>query len=103
MVDGGGAMSAAAAADALSRMTAAMQHAEVGGGGGGGEGGNSTGSSSDAAEALSRMTIMEIKDWLTQHGQGQAVWEMQARKPAAKRLDWVELAEATAAAAGGAK
>ena len=93
-------MSAAAAADALSRMTAAMQHAEVGGGG---EGGNSSAGSSDAAaEALSRMTIMEIKDWLTQHGQGQAVWEMQARKPAAKRADWVGLAEEIGAAVGGA-
>ena len=26
------------------------------------------------------MTIMEIKDWLTQHGQGRVVWEMQACK-----------------------
>ena len=46
-------------------------------------GGVSSDSPSDAAAALSRINIMELKDWLTQHAAGKVVWEMQARKPAA--------------------
>lgn len=43
------------------------------------------------AEALSSMTIMEIKDFLTQRGHGDRVWSYAAKKPAPKKSDWVAL------------
>ncbi|GAX73402.1 hypothetical protein CEUSTIGMA_g854.t1, partial [Chlamydomonas eustigma] len=44
-----------------------------------------------AEEALSRMTVMEIKEWLTQQGHAEQVWTFQSRRPVPKRADWVEL------------
>lgn len=41
---------------------------------------------------VDKMTIQEIKQWLVEHGQEDAVFELNSRaKPRAKREDWVQL------------
>ena len=38
-----------------------------------------------------QMTVQEIKEWLTDHEHEADVWELNGRKPRAKKSDWVDL------------
>mmetsp|Transcript_35733 Transcript_35733/g.79501 ORF Transcript_35733/g.79501 Transcript_35733/m.79501 type:complete len:796 (+) Transcript_35733:196-2583(+) len=57
------------------------------------------GAAASHLDVLNKMTVLEIKDWLTQQGHADAVWAYQSRKPVPKKQDWVALAREKATAA----
>lgn len=67
-------------------------------GGGGGDDaemaaadGEDVGGAENGALNPAQMTMPEIKEWLTDNGHEDVVWELSVRKPRAKKADWVEL------------